>query len=152
VRGRKPKPTHLRLIEGNAGHRPLNVDEPIPEGDLALPPAWFSPAQRLVWDGVIRDAPAGLLRRLDAGTVEVYCVAKELHSQAAQKISEFGAVVTVNGMPMRSPYVSIQNQQSAVLLKCAAELGFTPSSRTRVTVKAKKKVTAFGKLKTMVPD
>jgi hypothetical protein len=28
MRGRKPKPTHLKLLEGNPGRRPLNTGEP----------------------------------------------------------------------------------------------------------------------------
>jgi phage terminase small subunit len=39
-----------------------------------------------------------------------------------------------NGGHARSPYVGILNQQAAVMLKCAAEMGFTPSSRSRVKV------------------
>ncbi len=39
MRDRKPKPTYLKLITGNPGGRPLNVDEPEPEGDLRDPPA-----------------------------------------------------------------------------------------------------------------
>lgn len=30
MRGRKPKPTHLKLLEGNPGHRPINGAEPKP--------------------------------------------------------------------------------------------------------------------------
>ena len=32
MRGKKPKPTHLKLITGNPGKRPLNEAEPKPEG------------------------------------------------------------------------------------------------------------------------
>ena len=31
-RGRKPKPTALKVLEGNPGKRPLNLYEPAPEG------------------------------------------------------------------------------------------------------------------------
>lgn len=30
TRGRKPKPTALKLLEGNPGKRPINANEPIP--------------------------------------------------------------------------------------------------------------------------
>ncbi len=30
MRGRKPKPTALKLVSGNPGHRPLNTREPKP--------------------------------------------------------------------------------------------------------------------------
>ncbi|HZK10243.1 MAG TPA: phage terminase small subunit P27 family, partial [Clostridia bacterium] len=31
TRGRKPKPTALKVLEGNPGKRPLNKNEPQPE-------------------------------------------------------------------------------------------------------------------------
>lgn len=35
ARGRKPKPTALKVLEGNPGKRPLNDHEPIPpKGEL----------------------------------------------------------------------------------------------------------------------
>ena len=30
TRGRKPKPTALKILEGNPGKRPINENEPIP--------------------------------------------------------------------------------------------------------------------------
>ena len=35
MRGRKPKPTALKLIAGNPGKRALNAHEPQPRTDLA---------------------------------------------------------------------------------------------------------------------
>ncbi len=36
MRGRKPKPTRLKLIEGNPGRRPINGQEPKPPGSLGV--------------------------------------------------------------------------------------------------------------------
>ena len=41
MRGRKPKPTRLKVINGNPGKRPLNLDGPIPEA--AIPPTGTDP-------------------------------------------------------------------------------------------------------------
>lgn len=38
MRGRKPKPTHLKLLEGNPGHRPINGAEPKPNPGLPTCP------------------------------------------------------------------------------------------------------------------
>ena len=140
MRGRKPKPTWLKVVAGNPGHRPLNRQEPEPEGALTEPPPWFTPRQRILWDACIKSAPEGLLRVLDASVLEVFVVAKSLHENAAQKIAEYGAIIRLaDGSPGRSPWVGILNQQSAVMMKCAAEMGFTPSSRSRVSVDSGKK-------------
>jgi hypothetical protein len=37
-RGRKPKPTKLRILEGNRGKRPLPVGEPEPDPSVPSPP------------------------------------------------------------------------------------------------------------------
>lgn len=135
MRGRKPKPTWLKVVSGNPGHRPLNREEPEPEGALKEPPHWFTARQRILWDQCIKNAPEGLLRLLDSSVLEVFVVAKSVHEEAALKVAEYGAVVKgTDGEHMRSPYVGILNQQSAVMLKCVAELGFSPSSRSRVKI------------------
>jgi P27 family predicted phage terminase small subunit len=140
MRGRKPKPTWLKVITGNPGGRPLNHEEPAPAGELKEPPHWFSPRQRILWDQCTKNAPEGLLRLLDATVLEVFVVAKSVHEQAAQMIEKYGSVIkSADGGHARSPFVGILNQQSAVMLKCAAELGFTPSSRSRVKVDNRKK-------------
>jgi hypothetical protein len=36
--GRKPKPTHLKLVTGNPGKTALNENEPKPEAALPSPP------------------------------------------------------------------------------------------------------------------
>lgn len=41
IRGRKPKPTALKVLEGNPGHRPLNKKEPLPKGRLPRCPDWL---------------------------------------------------------------------------------------------------------------
>ncbi len=38
VRGRKPKPSHLKLVTGNPGKRAINTQEPVPERILPAPP------------------------------------------------------------------------------------------------------------------
>jgi P27 family predicted phage terminase small subunit len=155
VRGRKPKPTYLKLITGNPGGRPLNLDEPEPDGDLRDPPAWFSPRQRILWDQTIRAAPPGLLRVLDSTLLEVYIVAKSLHEKAAMNIEKYGAIVKVPDARghMASPYMRVLNQQALLMTKCISEMGFSPSSRTRVKVVGNKKPSsALGKLKALKMD
>ncbi|MBT6386690.1 MAG: phage terminase small subunit P27 family, partial [Alphaproteobacteria bacterium] len=53
MRGRKPKPTHLKAITGNPGKRPLNRDEPRPE--IAVPecPPELSPAAQREWQRLV---------------------------------------------------------------------------------------------------
>lgn len=41
TRGRKPKPTALKLLEGNPGKRPINEHEPIPPKGTVKCPSWL---------------------------------------------------------------------------------------------------------------
>ena len=43
TRGRKPKPTALKVLEGNPGKRPLNDREPVPPKATLKCPAWLLP-------------------------------------------------------------------------------------------------------------
>jgi P27 family predicted phage terminase small subunit len=133
--GRKPKPTWLRVIEGKAGHRPLNTDEPQPSGDLSEAPDWMSESQQASWRYAIAHAPAGLLKLLDRSVLTTYIIAEDLHREAAKKIAQFGVVIkTRTGVPMQSPYMAVLNRQAEIMMRAAAEMGFTPSSRSRVKV------------------
>nr|PZN76198.1 MAG: phage terminase small subunit P27 family [Pseudomonadota bacterium] len=136
MKGRKPKPTHLKLVAGNPGKRALNRGEPVPEGDLTDPPEWLTPEQKESWRYAIDHAPSGLLKKLDRSALTVWVVAEDLHRQATQAVAKFGLITKSpkQGEPIQNPYLPIVNRQAQIMLKAAAELGFTPSSRSRVTV------------------
>jgi hypothetical protein len=71
MRGRKAKPTNLRLIGGNAGKRPLPKREPKPTGDLVKAPNWFTNNQKEIWNCAVKNAPRGLLKRIDESVMIV---------------------------------------------------------------------------------
>ena len=136
MRGRRPKPTALKELEGNPGKRPLNKHEPKPEGDLYAAPEWMTEAQREGWAYAITNAPYGLLKQLDRSILAIWVVAEDLHREAAEKIAQYGLLTKSPnaGLPLQSPYLAILNKQAQIMLKAGAELGFAPSSRTRVQV------------------
>lgn len=135
TRGRKPKPTHLKVVGGNAGKRALTKKEPKPTGNLKDAPDWLTDGQRELWEYAIGSAPYGLLKRLDQSVLVTWVVAADLHRQATEKLNNGAMLIkTPNGMPVQSPYLAIVNKQAAIMIKAAAEMGFTPSSRSRVEV------------------
>lgn len=147
MRGRKPKPTWLRVVAGNPGRRPLNDAEPIPVGDLVEPPEWLTDGQKEIWRGAIAAAPLGLLKILDGSVLVAWVIASSLHRDAAEKVAQYGAVIKAphSGIPMQSPYMAILNKQHSNMCRAAAELGFTPSSRSRVKVEVGGKTHGAGK-------
>ena len=69
MRGRKPTPTHLKLVKGNPGKRPMNANEPVAVGDLFYPPDWFNDEQKEEWAYAIQHAPLGMLKKIERATL-----------------------------------------------------------------------------------
>ncbi|MFV0283731.1 MAG: phage terminase small subunit P27 family [Castellaniella sp.] len=137
MRGRKPTPTALKIIAGNPGKRPLNAHEPQPRGELIDPPEWMTDRQKDTWREVIELSPPGLLKDVDGSVFAVWVVAFDLYQEASDKLARTGMLIKApnTGVPMQSPYLAIVNKQAQIMMKAAAEMGFTPASRSRVVVK-----------------
>jgi phage terminase small subunit len=43
-------------------------------------------------------------------------------------------VKSPTGYPMQSPYLAIANRQAELMMRIASEFGFTPASRSRISV------------------
>ena len=75
MRGRKPKPTTLRILEGNPGKRSL-IDGP-PQAPAKIPecPCFLDDEARAEW---LRMAPVllemGLLTPADRAALAAYCI------------------------------------------------------------------------------
>lgn len=133
MRGRKPKPTALRVIEGNPGKRPLNKREPVAVGELTTPPDWMTDEQKASWTYAIENAPIGVLRMIDQCALVVWVVAEAMHREATMQLAKSTLLTkTDTGAIIQNPYLPIVNRQAQIMLKAAAEMGFTPSSRSRV--------------------
>lgn len=139
MRGRKPKPTHQRALEGNPGKRPLNTREPQPDP----PPPTFDDPPPALDDNLTAAAEwrrlAPLLRRArqvteaDRGALLALCIEWARYLEALGKIKSAGLVVqTPSGYPIQNPYLPIATKALAGCLKLWPELGLTPSSRSRV--------------------
>ena len=78
ARGRKPKPTNLKLIDGNAGKRKIPQAEPAPE-PIELPCPNFledDPVARAEWDRLMPELRRwGLFTMLDLYYLAGFCQA-----------------------------------------------------------------------------
>lgn len=133
--GRKPKPTQLKVVQGTFRKDRANAREPKPSGDLTSAPAHFTDTQREVWDYAIANAPKGLLKMLDLSVLEIWVTACVFHREASQKVTSTGQIIkSPSGYPVMNPYMANMNKQAQIMLKAAAEMGFTPASRSRIVV------------------
>ena len=89
IPGAKPKPTALKLLEGNPGKRPTNKNEPRPKVFVPKPPAHLTDAALLEWKRVSEQlAMLGILTTLDRAVLAGYCQAYGRWSEAEQKLKD----------------------------------------------------------------
>ncbi len=133
-RGPPPKPTALRLLEGNASKRPLNRREPNPEPGRPVCPSWLLPEAKAEWRRIV---PAlermGVLARVDRPALEGYCQAYARWRDAELQLTKYGWMIqTPSGYVQQGPFVSIVQRQILIMKQFLAELGLTPSARSRI--------------------
>jgi P27 family predicted phage terminase small subunit len=135
VRGRKPRPVELRVIEGNPGKRrltkPLRVDRGLPE-----PPEHLDAIALAEWARMSTELRAnGLLTRSDRAALAAYCMAYSRWVQAEAEIARRGMLYQrPNGAWQQSPFVVIAHRAMMIMAAFLSEFGMTPVSRTRLSV------------------
>ena len=143
--GRKPKPTHLKLLEGKPGHRALNEDEPQPDAlaDPPPPPTHLSGEARAKWVEMIpRLMEHDMISEVDLDAFSAYCQAFGRWVGAESYVAKQGDVlIAPSGFPIQNPYLAIANKAMEQIAKFGVEFGLTPSSRSRVSSSSKKKKT-----------
>ena len=134
-RGRPPKPTKLRQLEGVPGHsRPINDREPQPTGPLEKPDFVTGPAAE-EWDRAVGAMPDGLYTAADAPVLAVYCVAWVLFRNALAQVAREGmTAVGSTGQKVAHPGLAVVAKQSEIILRASDRLGMSPSARTRLEV------------------
>ncbi len=140
--GRKPKPTALRLIDGNRGKRAVNKAEAVVALAEPTPPAFLCDDAKVEWGRVCSALyAAGLMTELDRAALAAYCAAYGRWAQAERAINRIAAkdklnaalmIKTTSGNAIQNPLVGIANKAKADMVRYAAEFGMTPSARSRV--------------------
>ena len=134
TRGRKPKPTALKILEGNPGKHPLNEHEPVPPKLQIKCPAWLEPEAKKEWR---RLAPSlesmGVLTTADQMAFAGYCQAYARWKEAEEFISKHGSIFqTPSGYVQQVPQVSIAQQNLKIMQSFCSEFGLTPATRSRI--------------------
>ena len=135
-RGRKPKPTALKVLEGNPGKRTLNVNEPKPEKKAPKCPTWLEPEAKKEWRRMSRSLEAiGILTKVDAASFAGYCQAYARWKEAEEFLTKHGTIFkTPSGYIQQVPQVSIAQTYLKIMKDFCSEFGLTPASRTRINV------------------
>lgn len=146
TRGRKPRPTHLKLVEGNPGKRPLNKKEAKPVVPLTMPdpPEFLNEEGKREW---FRRGPdllrLGILTEADVAPFAAYCQAYGRWHAAELTLIEMGRsdlltgamlINTKGGNTIQNPMLGVANRAQEQMTRLAAEFGMTPSARSRINV------------------
>lgn len=140
-RGPKPTPKEILALRGSrrgkrSGNEPI-VDRTVPEQ-----PEWLDETARQCWDELVPQlTEMGVLARIDGNAVARYCTLWSRWRTAEDFLSQYGTNYPLkdkNGQIkcfQQFPQVAIAHRLSLALSKIEAELGMTPSSRSRIVVK-----------------
>ena len=141
--GPKPKPTNLKILEGNPGKRSFNLNEPKPISIAPECPDWLLDEAKKEWKRLAPELERlGLLTILDMAAFAGYCqsyakfkaaeefVKKHGTTYRIPKKNKAGKVISVYMAPY--PEVAIARHSLKQIRMFAQEFGLTPSSRGRI--------------------
>lgn len=139
-RGRKPKPTAIKVLEGNPGKRQLNSSEPRPNKKAPRCPNWLEDEAKKEWKRMAKQLEhLGVLTEIDMAAFAGYCQAYARWKEAEEFITKHGTIVkTPSGYWQQVPQVSIAQTYLKIMNKFCEQFGLTPSSRTRINAEINK--------------
>jgi P27 family predicted phage terminase small subunit len=142
--GPVPKPTALKLAQGNPGKRALNKREPNFTG-APICPTWLTNPAKTEWNRIVTELSAlDMLRSVDSSALAAYCQSYARWQSAEKIVDKEGQTVQepvlnkageVLGYKVkRHPATTIAKDALTSMLRAAALFGFDPSSRSRLSV------------------
>jgi P27 family predicted phage terminase small subunit len=137
-------PTHLRLLRGNPGKRPIKPEpEPTVPGKSPEPPAFLSEDATNEWWRVAPELHAlGLLTVLDYMPLAAYCEAYSRWATAERLLATMVGSdpetkgLTIRGSagnPIQNPLLKIARNAAADMVRFAGEFGMTPVARSHLS-------------------
>ena len=140
MRGRKPKPTALKLLDGNPGKRAINHDEPKLTRGLDAAPGWLDDGATEEWKRVVTDlTDKGVVTRVEQQALACYCQALSVVIACRKSIEERGLTIKTTRGVIANPALKIMREYMIVVRAFASEFGLTPASRSRIHVAPGKK-------------
>lgn len=147
-RGPKKEPSAIQKAKGNPSKRsPKIVDlEPKPPHSELVCPNWLDQVARGKWDFIVsalskmETTGQKLITKLDVDILAVYCQSYSDYVHAHNKLmKEGGGRIDIVSFDKKggkyvqqSPFVGMKTRAAEQMIKYAAHLGFSPSSRVGV--------------------
>lgn len=140
AKGRKPTPSHLKVVRGTTRADRANPSEPKPARMIPDAPEHMTDRAREIWPYVAGVADKmGILTEADGLALQLMCEAYSNIRSAQDEIVSAGGetYVTEGGLIKAHPAVAMRNDASRRLQSLLAEFGMSPSSRSKVSPKDK---------------
>jgi P27 family predicted phage terminase small subunit len=134
--GRPPKPTRVKILNGNPGKRPLKAAEPQPARGIPPCPEWLDDYACEKWGEVAeRLHSLGVLSLADGETLAVLCNAwSELRHANDLLAAEGRTQESTRGGSKPHPAVGMQRSAWRTIREYSSLFGLDPSSRSRLSV------------------
>lgn len=148
MRGPRPTPTALRMIQGSVRGDRANAAEPLPPvTDLPRPPVWLHAYAVECWNDLAPDLYSmGVLTDVDARMFTALCMAWarwQIAEEDLAKMAENDPVThalllkTKEGNAVQNPLVGVANVARRDFARMASEFGLSPAARVQITAKGK---------------
>src|SRR5574340_1643069 len=134
ARGPSPKPTKIKILEGNPGKRPINQREPQPSTERPTCPHWLDLEAKREWRRIVPELDAmGILGKIDRAALAGYCQNWSEWRTAVEYLRANGRTyTTASGQVKHRPEVLDANKAQAKMKAFLTEFGLTPASRSRI--------------------
>lgn len=136
-KGPKPRPTRLRIMDGNPGKRPLNAREPMPTRGVPECPDWLDGEARAKWVHLVPELDRlGLLTLADGEQLAAFCQSWAEFRLTTELLQREGRVIDTPHGKKGHPAVVQQRSALAALAKFGALFGLSPADRVRLQTPA----------------
>ena len=137
MKGRKPVPATIKLLEGNPGNREIQR-EPKPVRGLPQPPDYLDETGLKAWQEVLdMMGSSGAITMAEAPLLELYADTYSKFHKAREMVDKLGLALVEkdkDGRPKAraNPFSSQLHRHRDAAMKLLIELGMTPVSRARI--------------------
>ena len=134
--GPPPKPTALKILQGNPGKRPLNKKEPKPKNEIPTCQPHLCRHGKIEWKRITKELSIlGLITRIDRAALSGYCTAWGNYVESSIGIQKTGYLVkSKTGVFRINPLVMIQTRALDQMKGFLVEFGMSPASRSRISI------------------
>jgi len=131
----------LKILNGNAGKKPLNTREPQPQIGTPHCPEWMSEEARKVWKRLVPQLRAmKVLTLVDADALAAYCHTYTRWRNEEEFIAKHGSVYPIRDDQGRVkcmqqfPQVAIARNLLLIMRALQNDFGLSPAARARIVV------------------